>query len=79
MLEVKKPPGPEWAVAIQRLINSGEAWKFPATYGRAAVEAIRDGRALLPPREAMPGRVGSEEFVKERMGEEYLKLLKEVV
>ena len=83
MQKEKKPPGAEerameFALAVQRLINSGEAWKFPATYGRAAIEAIRDGKALFPTRELIPGKPGSEEFVKAKLGEEYLEKLKVV-
>jgi len=73
------PPDIKAAKAMQALINSGEVFRFPLTYGRAALEAIRDGRNLLPGRETgPPGRLGSPEYVARIMGEEYLNQLKEV-
>lgn len=70
------PPDIKAAKALQALINSGEVFKFPGTFGRAAMEAIRDGRNLLP--RPVPGKIGSPEYVARIMGEEYLNQLKEV-
>jgi len=36
---------------LQKLINSGEVWKFEGSYGRAAMSALEDGACLLPEEE----------------------------
>lgn len=80
MTELKnvRPPGAiEAAIRLQKLINSGEAFRFPNTFGKLALEAIRDGRNYLPV--PVPGKVGSYEYVVERMGEAYARKLKETV
>lgn len=33
---------------MQKLINSGEAWKFEGSYGRAAMANLESGACMLP-------------------------------
>lgn len=68
--------------ALQRAINDGAAWKFQGSYGRAMMQAIRDGRCMLgkthafdyyqnriPARhEVTAGTKGSYEYVKRNIG-----------
>lgn len=75
----------EEAKALQRAINGGSAWSFQGSYGRAMMDALKSGRAMLgkfsardywgnyiPARdEVKPGSFGSREFVAKVMGEEY--------
>ena len=76
---------------LQKLINSGMAWKWEGGVGREAMTALEDGRCMLPnverwdywgnvvPARYMlePGSVGTRELVVERYGEEYAKELEE--
>lgn len=71
--------------AMQRTINSGDAWRFQGSYGRSMMAAIEDGFCLLgsvssedaygnriPSRtEIQPGTKGSREFVANRRGEDW--------
>lgn len=75
----------EQAKAMQRAINGGSAWSFQGSYGRAMMEALEAGVAMLgkepardyygnyiPSRDQVkPGSKGSYELVVERMGVEY--------
>lgn len=79
----------EEAKALQRAINGGAAWSFQGSYGRAMMDALKSGLAMLgkasardywgnyiPARdEVKPGSFGSREFVAEVMGEEYAAAL----
>lgn len=70
---------------VQSAINSLVAWKFEGSYGRAMMEALKNGECMLATRpctdyygnripsrtEVKPGSFGSREFVAECMGEEY--------
>lgn len=33
---------------LQELINSGDVWHFEGSFGRAAMDALRDGSCMLP-------------------------------
>lgn len=71
-------------IAMQTLINSGDAWKLQGTYGRAAMHAIEQGCALLghvsrrdyygsrvPSRDhVQPGTKGSYEYVLTHSGKD---------
>ena len=75
----------EYYLSIQRAINSGSAWSFQGSYGRAMMDAIESGACLLgqvPARDYYGNRIparteveegtkGSRQFVAERMGEEW--------
>jgi hypothetical protein len=76
----------EYYASIQRAINSGTAWSFQGSYGRAMMDAIESGYCLLgkagardyygnyiPSRdEVMEGTKGSISYVQDRMGEDWL-------
>lgn len=79
----------EAALAMQRAINSGMAWKLQGSYGRSAMDALESGRNMLgvdgcrdyygnyvPSRsQVKAGTKGSRELVVEVMGEDYAKAL----
>ncbi|PIX95632.1 MAG: hypothetical protein COZ24_14745 [Hydrogenophilales bacterium CG_4_10_14_3_um_filter_63_21] len=69
--------------ALQRAINSGDAWKLQGSYGRTMMSAIEEGFCLLGPSPAedaygsripsrddvQSGTKGSRTFVAARQGE----------
>ena len=58
----------EYYIAIQRAINSGTAWSFQGSYGRAMMEAIKEGSCMLgrdPARDYWGNRIPSRDEVKE--------------
>lgn len=71
--------------AIQRAINSGHAWSFQGSYGRAMMDAISAGLCMLgkerardywgntiPSRyDVKEGTKGSRDFVAARNGEDW--------
>lgn len=71
--------------SMQRAINSGSAWSFQGSMGRAMMRAIEDGFCMLgksgahdyygnyiPSRsEVRPGTKGSEDYVAKIMGRKY--------
>lgn len=76
-------------LALQRAINSGSAWSFQGSYGRAMMAAIEAGDCMLgknpardyygnfiPSRDQVkPGSKGSYEYVAERAGVEYADMM----
>jgi hypothetical protein len=78
--------------ALQRAINTGEAWKFQGSYGRTMMAAIEAGFCLLgllpaedaygnpiPDRdEVQPGSKGSRAYVAERQGEVWAAMMEQV-
>lgn len=84
MLEDGEGSAMERGQAMQRMINSGQ-WSLQGSYGRAMMEAIEVGAAMLGPNpakdywgnripsrsEVEPGSKGSREFVVEHFGEEW--------
>ena len=81
----------EYYQSIQRAINA-KAWSFQGSYGRAMAEAISEGKCLLgtegckdywgnrvPSRyEVKEGTKGSEGYVDECSGSEWLRLMEAV-
>jgi hypothetical protein len=81
--------GDEAAVAMQRTINDGSAWKFQGSWGRSMMDAIQSGRAMLginrsidyygnviPSRsEVAPDSRGSYGYVVNAMGTDYALML----
>jgi hypothetical protein len=79
----------EAALAMQRAINSGMAWKLQGSYGRAAMDALESGCNMLgssgcydyygnyvPSRtQVEDGTKGSRGLVVERFGEDYAAAL----
>ena len=77
-----------YVISIQRAINSG-MWSLQGSYGRAMMQAIEDGQAMLGPNSArdywgnfipsrsqvQAGTKGSREFVVEAMGEDWALML----
>ena len=77
------------ALALQRAINSGSAWSFQGSYGRAMMAAIEAGACMLgekpardywgnstPSRDMVQeGTKGSRQYVVDRMGEDYAAAL----
>lgn len=75
--------------ALQRAINGGEAWVLQGSYGRAAMDAIESGFAMLgevgrrdvygniiPSRhDVKEGTKGSRQYVVDRQGEDVAKIL----
>ena len=71
--------------ALQRMINSGTAWKLQGSYGRAMMDALNAGYCVLgtapatdywnnriPSRdEVKAGTKGSVDYVAQRFGQEY--------
>lgn len=58
----------EYYLAIQRAINSGTAWSFQGSYGRAMMQAIEAGACMLgkqPARDYYGNRIPSRTEVKE--------------
>jgi len=78
--------------ALQKAINSLEAWKFQGSYGRAMMEAIKAGYCALgrsstrdyygnriPSRtDVEPGTKGSLEFVRTSMGDDWANMIEGV-
>lgn len=74
------------ALAIQRQINSGLAWRLQGSFGRAAMDMIESGRCMVgleahrdyygnmvPSRDMLQdGTKGTPGFVSENMGKEWL-------
>ena len=83
---------PAEVIQLQRLINSGEIWKFEGSAGRAAMFEIRVGNNmcastpcrdywgnLVPSRDMVkPGTQGSRGRVVEANGEDYAAALEAV-
>ena len=81
----------EYYQSIQRAINA-KSWSFQGSYGRAMMEAISSGKCLLgteptkdywgnriPSRyEVKEGTKGSEDYVDECSGSEWLRLMEAV-
>ena len=81
----------EYYESIQRAINAG-AWSFQGSYGRAMMDAINAGKCLLgndsardyfgnriPSRyEVKDGTKGSEGYVDELSGSDWLRLMEAV-
>lgn len=79
----------EYYTELQKAINSGVAWSFQGSYGRAMMDAITSGYCLLgkepardywgnriPSRdEVQEGTKGSYQYVADRFGEEWADLL----
>lgn len=79
----------DYYLAIQRAINSGSAWSFQGSYGRAMMDAIECGACCLgrtsardyygnyiPSRdEVQSGTKGSLAFVADRMGQEWADMI----
>lgn len=79
----------DYYLALQRAINSGSAWSFQGSYGRAMMEAIRAGECMLgkspardyygnfiPSRDMVQeGTKGSRQFVVDARGEEWAAML----
>jgi hypothetical protein len=77
--------------AIQTVINAG-MWSLPGRYGRAMMDAIRQGFCMLGPKpaadaygSAIPSRdqvpdfsVGSRGYVEKRQGREWAQSMAEV-
>jgi hypothetical protein len=75
----------EYYESIQRAINSGSAWSFQGSYGRAMMDAIKGGYCLLghsqardyygntiPSRDdVQEGTKGSYEYVIRMQGQEW--------
>ena len=75
--------------ALQRAINSGVAWSFQGSYGRAMMDAITEGRCCLgnspardywgsyiPSRdEVQPGTKGSIDYVAHHYGEDWAEFI----
>ena len=80
----------EYYLSIQRAINSGSAWSFQGSYGRAMMEAIREGFCMLGQSDARDyygnhipsrsqvkeGTKGSYEFVAAAMGEDWAEMMR---
>lgn len=78
------------SMALQRAINSGDAWSFQGSYGRAMMDAIEAGRCMLgksgardywgnyiPSRdEVKAGTKGSFEYVVEARGQHWAEMMK---
>jgi hypothetical protein len=55
-------------LALQRAINSGTAWSFQGSYGRAMMDAIKAGACMLgktPARDYYGNRIPSRDEVQE--------------
>lgn len=79
----------DYYLSVQRAINSG-TWGLQGSFGRAMMDAIRDGSCMLgehgardyygnyiPARgEVQPGTKGSPEFVEARRGADWVDMLK---
>ena len=77
---------------IQRLINSGMAWRLEGSIGRECMRAIEAGRAMLgteahrdyygnfvPSRyDVKPGTKGSFDYVVDRMGMDHAQAMADV-
>lgn len=75
----------EYFESIQRAINTGSAWSFQGSYGRAMMDAISSGHCMLGKRsasdywgnhipardEVKEGTKGSYQFVADAMGDEW--------
>jgi hypothetical protein len=82
----------EFYSELQKAINGGAAWSFQGSYGRAMMDAIKEGRCMLgteratdyygniiPARDdVQPGTKGSREFVVEHCGEDWTVLMETV-
>lgn len=82
----------EYYQSLQRAINSGTAWSFQGSYGRAMMDAIECGFCALgtsaardyygnriPSRfDVQEGTKGSLQYVEELHGQEWLELISNV-
>lgn len=82
----------EYYQCLQRAINSGTAWSFQGSYGRAMMDAIESGLCLLgtssardyygnyiPSRhEVKEGTKGSLQYVEQLQGPEWATLITNV-
>lgn len=78
--------------ALQRRINDGSIWSFEGSAGRAAINAIEDGRCILgltphrdyygnriPARsEVQSGTKGSTSYARQRQGDAWVRTLQRV-
>ena len=58
----------QYYASIQRAINSGSAWSFQGSYGRAMMDAINAGRCMLghkPARDYYGNRIPSRHEVQD--------------
>lgn len=83
----------EYYTELQKAINSGSAWSFQGSYGRAMMSAIESGYCMLgtsrardywgnaiPSRDDVkPGTKGSFDYVANRFGQEWADLIAEAV
>lgn len=80
----------EWnETDLQRMVNSGQAWRMEGTFGRGVMAMIENGALMLgvkglrdfygsyvPGRdEVQPGTKGSRDYVVARFGEDYARKL----
>jgi hypothetical protein len=82
-------PPYEFYSAMQRAINSGQAWSLQGSFGRAMMDVISEGFCMLGSRssrdywgnyipsrdEVIEGEPGSKGFVVETMGEDWANML----
>ena len=62
-----EPSAEEYFASLQRAINSGSAWSFQGSYGRAMMDAIEAGRCMLgkePARDYWGNRIPARHEVK---------------
>lgn len=92
VLENAESTTEEYAVAMQRAVNGGVAWKFQGSVGRSMMAAIESGLVMLgtsaatdyygtriPSRtEVQEGTKGSRQFVVNLRGEEWAVMLEAV-
>jgi hypothetical protein len=81
----------EYALSMQRAINSGSAWSFQGSMGRAMMNAIEAGVCMLgesrardfwgntiPARtDVQEGTKGSRKYVEDRMGDAWVEMLED--
>ena len=81
----------DYFLSIQRAINSGSAWSFQGSYGRAMMEAIKSGACMLGRSDArdyygnhIPSRTqvkegtkGSYTYCAAHYGKEWADMMKE--
>lgn len=92
VLENDESSTEEYAVAMQRAVNGGAAWKFQGSVGRSMMAAIEAGLVMLGTERAtdyygnvigsrfdvVEGTKGSRQYVVAARGEEWAKMLESV-
>lgn len=92
VLENDESSTEEYAVAMQRAVNGGVAWKFQGSVGRSMMAAIEAGLVMLGTERAtdyygnvigsrfdvVEGTKGSRQYVVAARGEEWAKMLESV-